>query len=171
MACLQQNLPSSTSPLISCTCLPTAAKEPANAAFLKRPWQIKTNTRSAQGSSSIFNFPQLFMEEKDICCDVVVCWGIDPLRGYMADFDGCLTDPREMKEWHWHGGGGGVFGRKTFKYKFKCVKMKAWWLCTYPQMSPNENVNLHFTSGWRHVQACNEGGSHADKIPHIEHEP
>lgn len=75
--------------------LPAAAKEAANAAFFERPRQIKTNARSAPGTRSILDFPQLFMEEGDICCDIVARPGMASLKGviqniFTTDSDGWI---------------------------------------------------------------------------------
>lgn len=83
---------------------PAAAKEPANTAFFERPRQIKTNARSAPGTRSILDFPQLFMEEGDICCDTGARPGMASLQGAIQYFYGGfrwgLTDDGETNEWH-----------------------------------------------------------------------
>lgn len=67
VVCLQQNLLAVFSiPADILSLFANSIEKPANAAILKRPWQIKTNACSASGTSSIFSFLQLFIEE-DIC--------------------------------------------------------------------------------------------------------
>lgn len=114
---------------------PAAMREAANAAFFERPQQIKTNARSALGTCSILDFPQLLMGKGDICCDIVACLGRASLKGAVYYINGRLGWQGWLKQKE----------KKSKKAKSKCLP----------------RVKFAFD---KKVHAYDKGGSHADSL-------